>query len=264
LIEAPEHIVTQWFKDEGDAIILLGAPVDTGDPLQGLGGSAYLQVIHGRKTGTPPRCDLEQEKEIHLALRALIYSGAVKSAHDCSEGGLAVALAESCISRQIARDTPRLIGATVDLSPVGRASPRAEDGNGKASLPAPAPPEQLLRREGASLEAERVEAGHGGASVPASQKEDRAEGTTGSSRVAPLRLDALLFGETQGRIVISVPGRDAGKVLAQAKILGVQAARIGTVGGSSLQIKTAQGTLSGDLRELHDLWWNAIARAMSS
>ncbi len=52
LIEKPEHITTQWFKDEGDAIILLGAPVDAADPLQGLGGSAYLQVVHGQKTGT--------------------------------------------------------------------------------------------------------------------------------------------------------------------------------------------------------------------
>ena len=76
LIEKPEHITTQWFKDEGDAIILLGDIVDTSDPLLGLGGSAYLQRIHGLKTGTPPRCDLEKEKELHLALRALIYSGA--------------------------------------------------------------------------------------------------------------------------------------------------------------------------------------------
>ena len=75
LIEKPEHITTQWFKDEGDAIILLGDIVDASDPLLGLGGSAYLQRIHGLKAGTPPRCDLEKEKELHLALRALIHSG---------------------------------------------------------------------------------------------------------------------------------------------------------------------------------------------
>jgi hypothetical protein len=50
----------------------------------------------------------------------------------------------------------------------------------------------------------------------------------------------------------------------QAKILGVPAAKIGKVGGSTLQIKAGEYTLSGDLRELHDLWWNSIARAMSS
>ncbi len=55
---------------------------------------------------------------------------------------------------------------------------------------------------------------------------------------------------------------DAVKVLARAKILGVAAARIGTVGGEALQIKTAGATLSGDVPELHDLWWNSIARAM--
>src|SRR4029077_15156669 len=124
LIEKPEHITTQWFKDEGDAIILLGDPIDTGDALLGLGGSAYLQCLHGLKTGTPPRCDLEKEKELHLAMRALIHSGVVKSAHDCSEGGLAVALAECCISQLVARETPRLIGADVDLNVfnVGQAS----------------------------------------------------------------------------------------------------------------------------------------------
>jgi phosphoribosylformylglycinamidine synthase len=204
LIEKPEHITTQWFKDEGDAIILLGDVVDASDPLRGLGGSAYLQRIHGLKAGSPPRCDLEKEKELHLALRALIHSGAVKSAHDCSEGGLAVALAESCISQQIARETPRLIGAQVDLTAL--------------------------------------------AGTP--------EGTPS------LRLDALLFGEAQGRVIISVAPVNASKVLAQAKILGITAARIGTVGGGTLQIKTPGATLSCDLSELYDLWWNSIARAM--
>ena len=116
LIEKLEHVTTQWFKDEGDAIILLGEAVDQADPIFGLGGSAYLQVIHGKKNGSPPRCDLEAAKTLHTTLIGLIQSGLVKSAHDCSEGGLAVALAESCISQLIARETPRLIGATIDLS----------------------------------------------------------------------------------------------------------------------------------------------------
>ena len=121
----------------------------------------------------------------------------VKSAHDCSEGGLAVALAESCISHQIARETPRLIGAEIDLSSVER------------------------------------------------------------------RLDALLFGESQGRVVISVPGLQAHKALGQAKVLGVPARLLGKVGGTALRIKVNGGTLTWDLRELHDLWWNAIAHAMA-
>jgi phosphoribosylformylglycinamidine synthase II len=198
LIEQPAHITTQWFKDERDAILLLGEVADRNDPLLGLGGSAYLQCVHHLKTGTPPRCDLAKEAELHLGLRSLIHSGVVKSAHDCSEGGLAVAIAECCISQQVARETPRLIGADIDL---------------------------------------------------ASFKD--------------IRFDALLFGESQGRIVISVPELQAAKVLAQAKILGVAAARLGTVGGTALNIKAGEGSLTFDLRELYELWWNAIARAMS-
>jgi phosphoribosylformylglycinamidine synthase len=181
---------------------LLGDAIDAADPLLGLGGSAYLQRIRGLKTGTPPRCDLTREKELHLGLRSLIFSGAVKSAHDCSEGGLAVALAESCISQQIARETPRLIGAKVDLAPL----------------------------------------------------------TAGAA--SPTRLDALLFGETQARILITVSHLNAAKVLAQAKILGIPACRIGTVGGAALEIHTAAAELKCNVAELHDLWWNSIARAM--
>lgn len=197
LVEKPEHVITQWFKDEGDAIILLGEPVDSTDPILGLGGSAYLQVIHGKKTGSPPRCNLDKEKELHLGLRALIHSGVVKSAHDCSDGGLAVALAESCISQLIARETPRLIGAEIDLS-----------------------------------------------------------------AFKDVRLDALLFGETQSRVVISVSSLNTGKVLAQAKILGIPAAVIGKVGGATLQVKAGEQSFSANLAELHDGWWNSIARAM--
>ncbi len=62
LIEKREYITTQWFKDQGDVILLLGDVADRKDPLLGLGGSVYLQKVHGLKTGTPPRCDMEQEK----------------------------------------------------------------------------------------------------------------------------------------------------------------------------------------------------------
>ena len=127
IVEKLEHVTTQWFKDEGDAIILLGDAVDLADPLQGLGGSACLQVVHGQKNGSPPRCDLEKARTLHTTLLGLIQSGVVKSAHDCSDGGLAVCVAESCISRLIARETPRLIGARIDLAAV--AASRESAGN---------------------------------------------------------------------------------------------------------------------------------------
>ncbi len=197
LVEQREHITTQWFKDEGDAILLLGAPVDGLDPLLGLGGSAYLQRIHGVKNGMPPRCDLAREQELNLGLRSLIFGGGIKSAHDCSDGGLAVALAECCISNMVARETPSLVGARIDLS-----------------------------------------------------------------GIACSRLDALLFGETQARIIISTSANDATKILERAKILGIPVQRIGTVGGTDLEIKTASKTLSSPVSELHDKWWKSIAAEM--
>ena len=222
VIEKLEHVTTQWFKDEGDAIILLGEVVDQVDPILGLGGSAYLQVIHGQKTGSPPRCDLEIAKTLHTTLLGLIQSGLVKSAHDCSDGGLAVALAESCISQLIARDTPRLIGVTIDLT--------------------------------------QCAAGI----LPADQTKMSEEGKTCQQDAgSTMRLDALLFGETQSRVVISCKALDAVKVVERAKLMGVPAIQIGKVGGDKLTVKTANGEFSAPLTELHDPWWNSIARAMS-
>jgi phosphoribosylformylglycinamidine synthase len=215
IIEKPAHVTTQWFKDEGDAIILLGDAVDQDDPLLGLGGSAYLQVVHGQKNGMPPRCDLETARTLHTTLLGLIQSGLVRSAHDCSEGGLAVCLAESCISQLVARETPRLMGAMVDLQAVAQASGLYSDPN------------------------HRPEA------------------------CATMRLDVLLFGETQSRVVITCKPLDAVKVVERAKLMGVPAAQIGKVGGDKLMVKTAGGEFSAPLTELHDVWWNSIARAMA-
>src|SRR5258708_11908233 len=92
LIEKEEHITTQWFKNAGDEIVLIG---NIGDEL---GGSRFLKVCHGKKIGPPPHVDLAHEIKIQNAVRDLIRAGLVKSAHDCSEGGLAVAIAECCFN----------------------------------------------------------------------------------------------------------------------------------------------------------------------
>jgi len=91
LIEDRAHICTQGFKQVGDTIVLLG------ENLGELGGSEYLQVVHGLVTGCPPKLDLALEKKVQDLCLAAIKEGLVSSAHDCSEGGLAVALAECCI-----------------------------------------------------------------------------------------------------------------------------------------------------------------------
>ncbi len=84
------------FKNEGDVVFLLGAE-SFQEPVSTLSGSEYLEVIHGKVAGNPT-IDLEMEIKVQKACRSLIGANLLNSAHDCSDGGLAVALAESCIS----------------------------------------------------------------------------------------------------------------------------------------------------------------------
>jgi phosphoribosylformylglycinamidine synthase subunit PurL len=92
LIEDEQWITRQYFRNEGDVILLIGGIGDE------IGGSLYLKTIYGKKAGRPPRLDFDQELAVQKFVRTLIRKGAVRSAHDCSEGGLAVALAECCTS----------------------------------------------------------------------------------------------------------------------------------------------------------------------
>ena len=65
------------------------------------------------------------------------------------------------------------------------------------------------------------------------------------------------------RVIISCKALDAVKVVERAKLMGVPAVQIGKVGGDKLTVKTASGEFSTPLAELHDAWWNSIARAMA-
>jgi phosphoribosylformylglycinamidine synthase len=107
IIEKLEYISTQWFKDQGDAVFLAGDLQRRPD----IGGSEYLKTIHGRVAGRCPEIDLEREKALHLFLLEAISRRLIKSAHDCSEGGLACCLAECCISGP----EGQLTGAQLDL-----------------------------------------------------------------------------------------------------------------------------------------------------
>lgn len=109
LIDDERHITTQFFKNAGDAIILVGK---TGNEL---GASRFLKVCHGRKEGQPPRLDIAQELNVQNSVRDIIRAGLARSAHDCSEGGLAVALAECCFNPE------GLLGASVQI-PDGQAA----------------------------------------------------------------------------------------------------------------------------------------------
>jgi len=94
LIKHVDHITTQWFKDDDDIILLIGETRDE------LGASEYLHTIFGETRGPVPQLDLEYEKRLQACLLDAIRNGWVKSAHDVSDGGLAVALAEGCISER--------------------------------------------------------------------------------------------------------------------------------------------------------------------
>ena len=104
LIDDEKHITTQWFKDEGDVIILVGVerpPLgrtqrDEDVAAPSLGGSRYLKVCHGLKIGPPPHVDLAHEIKVQNAVRDLIREGLVQSAHDCSR-------------RRTCRDTCRIL-----------------------------------------------------------------------------------------------------------------------------------------------------------
>src|SRR5215472_12607045 len=113
IIEDIHHVTTQWFKNDGSLIILLG---ETGDDL---GASQYLEETSGRVEGTVPALDLEREAAVIGACLKMIQEELVESAHDCSDGGLAIALAESAFSSY----RRQAVGFNVDLQ--GNLSPVA-------------------------------------------------------------------------------------------------------------------------------------------
>lgn len=92
LIEDVRHITGQSFKDPGDLIILLGE--NKGE----ISGSEYLKVIHQQVAGEGLSLDLAREKALQQVCLTAICSGIIKSAHDTSQGGLAICLAECCLT----------------------------------------------------------------------------------------------------------------------------------------------------------------------
>lgn len=88
------------WQNQGDLIYLLGLPLTASVPHLSLGGSEYLAAIHGLVAGKPPVVDFDLERAVQMVTRHGIRQGWLRSAHDCAEGGLAVALAECCIANQ--------------------------------------------------------------------------------------------------------------------------------------------------------------------
>jgi phosphoribosylformylglycinamidine synthase len=185
VVEDVDHITTHAFRQAGDAIVLLG--VNTNE----LGGSEYLYHFHDLVAGPPPSVDLLGERSLQQATLEMIHQGLVASAHDCSEGGLAIALTESALGREAP------LGLEVDL-----------DDN--------IPP------------------------VP------------------------LLFGEAQGRIVVSCSPDQVDALLAVAEKHGVPARRIGTVASADAGIRIVAGerTVEVDTHAARQAATRSIPRRM--
>lgn len=194
VLQDVEASMTMSFKDSGDVIVLAGVSKDE------LGGSEYLFVEHGLEEGNPPQLDLAQELNVQRLTLASIRRGLVKSAHDCSDGGLAVAIAECCISGGV--------GAKIEL-------PMECDGGEN------------------------------------------------------IRLDALLFGETQSRVLLTVAPENLPLVQDMAKRAKVSLSLLGNVGGENVTIQdNRQGfwteVLSLPVAELSWAYRGAIPHLMSS
>ncbi|MBF2080235.1 MAG: phosphoribosylformylglycinamidine synthase II, partial [Synechococcales cyanobacterium T60_A2020_003] len=114
LVDDINQTCGQGWRSPGDFIYLLGTPVGERSPLVTLAGSEYLAAVHHTVAGQPPQVDMELEKAVQAACRHGIRQGWIQSAHDSAEGGLAVAIAESCISGNL--------GAILTL-PLSSASP---------------------------------------------------------------------------------------------------------------------------------------------
>jgi len=187
LIDDISHITRATFQQDGDAILLLG---EMGGEL---GGSEYLATIHGQVLGPPPHCDVEREKVVIDILLDAIRSGVVSSAHDCSDGGIAVALAECCIANIEGQS-----GAEIDLSSWAQLTDRA-----------------------------------------------------------------ILFGESQGRVILSSSAPD--RVIAIAAKAGVPCVEIGRVrrDANTLEIKLPKGSMRSPLARLRRAYHDTIPAIMS-
>ncbi|UCB56438.1 MAG: phosphoribosylformylglycinamidine synthase subunit PurL [Candidatus Omnitrophota bacterium] len=115
LIKDADKCVTQDFKKEGDLIVLLG------ENKADLSGSEYLYLVHNQKKGNP-QIDIEKEKAVQEAVLSAIEESVVNSAHDCSEGGLMVALAEACITK-----ADQMLGAAITLGEIGEGNIRMDE-----------------------------------------------------------------------------------------------------------------------------------------
>ncbi len=174
LLDDVDRRCAMGFQREGDVVFVLGTLLDA--PVETLAGSEYLREVHGLVAGQP-RIDLDLEARVQQLCLEAIAGGLLRSAHDCSQGGLAVALAESCISGRI--------------------------------------------------------------------------GMVGEQLGAVSRLDAVLFGEAQSRIVLSSSPERRSELEALARRHDVPLTYLGQVGGDRLVLPDALDVSLAELTDAH-------------
>jgi phosphoribosylformylglycinamidine synthase len=180
IVDNVKKVTSSDFKKEGDVILLIGQNKEE------IGGSQYLSIIHDLRKGTPPTLDLNREKNVQDAVLEIIGQRLASSVHDCSDGGLVIALAECCIL------------------------------------------------------------GGNGAVITIKDK---------------MRTDALLFGESQSRIVISTARKNQEKIKTICKKFHAPCTAIGEVKGDSLVINNSIKVKVARLQEAHG---KAIPKAIQS
>ena len=173
---------TMAFKNESDVVVLLGSDEVRGDAAS-LAGSEYLEIVHDKVAGRPS-IDLDVEPAVQRVCRRAVAECMIHSAHDCSDGGLAVALAESCIAGNI--------GFTASFAISGR-------------------------------------------------------------------WDAALFGETESRIIVSLPEERLTQLEKLCSDEGVPSVMLGRVGGSKLNLGEI---LDLDLSDADDAWSGGLERSV--
>jgi phosphoribosylformylglycinamidine synthase len=122
VIEDASRVVSRTFKGTGDAIVLFG------ESFEEMGGSEYLHALHGVINGEAPRLDLDRERALIVLLTRAAASGLLQSAHDCSDGGLAVTLAECAFDTGgigFDVDVPRHQTSTTEAALFGESASRA-------------------------------------------------------------------------------------------------------------------------------------------
>ncbi len=182
IIDDLKHITTNNFKSDGDLIFLAGTNKNE------LGGSEYIKVVHNLITGNTPELDMIFEKQLQAFILEAIRNGLLRSAHDISEGGLAVAIAESCIA-----DREKMIGATITVK-------------------------------------------------------------------SDIRKDALYFGESQSRVILSIAPERKGSLIQLAASMNVPLVEIGSAGGNKVKINE---DINVELSVLENAFYETIGRVMT-